>query len=220
MSKIRWNFTNFPCFSVAHRYILLYQQWQHKMSLNQFQLKRKLPVTRNQIMTKPYLPQNPLIFGALDRGRSRIPHRRGAPTLQGRAPTYIFVKFSKKLHEIEKNLGHERRAPMLHEIVKQAHSFTLLGLRRHGSGSSRPVTHCTTLVYWIVESLRGALIGTKSSLHLGFVYLNGGNTRATSRVTKLPMRQLWMFTFTMAEEKHDWLRTPLRIHHSCENFNH
>ena len=38
------------------------------------------------------------------RGGSRIPHKMGAPTLQG-APIYDFAVFYKKLHEIEKFLG-------------------------------------------------------------------------------------------------------------------
>ena len=38
------------------------------------------------------------------RGGSRIPHRRGADPPWG-AHTYDFVKFSKKMHEIEKMLG-------------------------------------------------------------------------------------------------------------------
>ena len=41
------------------------------------------------------------------RGGSRIPCRRGADPL-GPAPTYDFVKFSEKLHEIEKILGGTR----------------------------------------------------------------------------------------------------------------
>ena len=39
------------------------------------------------------------------RGGSRIPHRRGWANPPGRAPTYDFVKFCEKPHEIEKILG-------------------------------------------------------------------------------------------------------------------
>ena len=42
---------------------------------------------------------------------SRIPRRRGGPTLQDGAPTYDFAKFSEKLHEIEKILGHGGTPP-------------------------------------------------------------------------------------------------------------
>ena len=40
----------------------------------------------------------------LSRGGSRIPRKRGAPTLQG-VPTYDLANFCEKLHEIEEILG-------------------------------------------------------------------------------------------------------------------
>ena len=39
-----------------------------------------------------------------NRGGSRIPHKRGHQP-PGGTPTYNFTKFSKNLHQIEKNLG-------------------------------------------------------------------------------------------------------------------
>ena len=45
----------------------------------------------------------------ISRGGSRIPGRRGRRPWG--APTYNFVKFSQKLHEIEKSLGRRRRPP-------------------------------------------------------------------------------------------------------------
>ena len=46
-----------------------------------------------------------LVYFILIRGGSRIPCRSGRRP-SGVAPTYDFVKFSEKLHEIEKVLGH------------------------------------------------------------------------------------------------------------------
>ena len=52
------------------------------------------------------------------RGGSRIPRRRGRQPSGGRglwgwgAPTYDFAKFSKKLHEIEKIVGHRGASPL------------------------------------------------------------------------------------------------------------
>ena len=57
------------------------------------------------------------------RGGSKIPCRRGADP-PGGAPTYDFVKFSRKLHEIEKILG-RRGAPPLDPPLKRLGSANL-----------------------------------------------------------------------------------------------
>ena len=53
---------------------------------------------------KPCLFREIIYFRKMCRGGSRIPCRRGRRPSRG-APTYNFVKFSEKLHEIEKILG-------------------------------------------------------------------------------------------------------------------
>ena len=73
-------------------------------------------------------PARPL--DTLIRGGSRIPCRRGCRPSRG-GPTYDFVKFCKKLHEIEKILGRgargRARAPLNPPLLMQELKyFTLL----------------------------------------------------------------------------------------------
>ena len=51
---------------------------------------------------KPYILQGTFITLIKFSGGSRISPRRGRQLSRGGAPTYDFVKFSQKLHEIER----------------------------------------------------------------------------------------------------------------------